>query len=141
MILRDSPFQSTSALFEVTCSLSLEVLILQEQIGQVGPGVFLTLGEQLIGSYDPRMLLGYELSLGTFAGMVGWDSRYHFWELGKLSFGQTKMPGKSKQNGVSMNTCIFGGSTLVVHTFAACKCFKKNCSKDRMIHYVGPDIS
>jgi hypothetical protein len=36
---------------------------LQEQIGQVGGGVYLTLAEQLIGSYDPRMLLGYELSL------------------------------------------------------------------------------
>ena len=54
-----------------------------------------------------------------------------FWELGKLSFGQTKMPGKSKQNGVSMNTCIFGGSTLVVHTFAACKCLKKSVQRIR----------
>ena len=35
----------------------------QEQIGQVGGGVYLTLAEQLIGSYDPRMLLGYELPL------------------------------------------------------------------------------
>lgn len=109
MILRDNPFQSTSALFEVTCSLSLEVLILQEQIGQVGPGVFLTLGEQLIGSYDPRMLLGYELSLGTFAGMVGWDSRYHFFGSWGSFLSATKMPRKSKQKRVSMNTCIFWG--------------------------------
>ena len=129
MILRDNPFQSTSALFEVTCSLSLEVLILQEQIGQVGPGVFLTLGEQLIGSYDPRMLLGYELSLGTFAGMVGWDSRYHFLAAGEVFFRPKKMPRKSKQNGVSMNTCIFWGVYLSCSYFCCLQMFQKKLFK------------
>ncbi|CAJ1375943.1 unnamed protein product [Effrenium voratum] len=36
-----------------------------ESLGQVGPGDYLTLSQQLIGSYDPRALLGYELWLGT----------------------------------------------------------------------------
>ena len=40
-------------------------LELQESLGQVGPGDYLTLSQQLIGSYDPRALLGYELWLGT----------------------------------------------------------------------------
>lgn len=141
MILRDSPFQSTSALFEVTCSLSLEVLISQEQIGQVGPGVFLTLGEQLIGSYDPRMLLGYELSLGTFAGMVGWDSRYHFLGAGEVFFRPKKMPRKSNPRARQHEHLHFFGGVYVSCSYFCClQMFKKNCSKDQ-IHYVGPDIS
>ena len=140
MILRDSPFQSTSALFEVTCSLSLEVLILQEQIGQVGPGVFLTLGEQLIGSYDPRMLLGYELSLGTFAGMVGWDSRYHFLGAGEVIFRPNKNAWEIQTKRRQHEHLHFWGVYLSCSYFCCLQMFKKICSKDQ-IHYVRPDIS
>lgn len=58
-IILDHPVRSTS-LRAFKCYIFSS---LQEQIGQVGGGVYLTLAEQLIGSYDPRMLLGYELSL------------------------------------------------------------------------------
>ena len=55
---------------EVHGPMSLHV---QEVIGQVGGGEYLTLSQQLIGSYDPRMLLGYELFLGRWS-TCGWPS-------------------------------------------------------------------
>lgn len=42
----------------------------QGEIGLVGPGEYLTLGQQLIGSYDPRVLLGYELLLDIEFGAL-----------------------------------------------------------------------
>ena len=70
-----TPLSSTSVRFDWTLlqeapftDIGSNFSRVQEQIGQVGPGVFLTLGEQLIGSYDPRMLLGYELFLDDGLG-------------------------------------------------------------------------
>ncbi|CAK9089626.1 unnamed protein product [Durusdinium trenchii] len=54
----------------------------QEVIGQVGGGEYLTLSQQLIGSYDPRMLLGYELFVDDGLGgpfQLAFDGKSSRW--------------------------------------------------------------
>ncbi|CAE7408572.1 amy, partial [Symbiodinium sp. CCMP2456] len=70
-----TPLNDTSAEFQWTLLQDAQLVDvannfsrIQADIGQVGPGDFVTFSQQLIGSYDPRALLGYRLLLDDGLG-------------------------------------------------------------------------